>query len=194
MSRKLFIAARPQLVACLEEQADALGGYVPCPIGEAENLEFGPDARHCAAVLLDGDFCDAPTLAHRLRAQGFTGPIVVIGAASGDADAILARPFRFADLLASLASQPKFHLPQEDLNARLTEKEAAILARLVQARGAVISKKALLAEVWGYGPTVTTRTLETHIHRLRRKIEATPSRPQKLLTEGGGYRLAKTPE
>ena len=105
-----------------------------------------------------------------------------------DADSSLPRPFRFADLLAQLAT-PR-HPPV--LPAGLTEKEAAILSRLAQADGAVISKAALLADVWGYGPNVSTRTLETHIHRLRQKIEIDPRRPQRLLTEEGGYRLAKS--
>ncbi len=194
MARKLFIAAGPTLISGLDEQIGSLCGHAPCPIYEVENFEVPPDARHSATVLLDADFCDAPAMAGRLRAQGFTGAIILIGAASDDADATLARPFRLADLAAALVAGPKFANPGLALGVRLTEKEAAILARLVQARGAIISKEALLAEVWGYGPNVTTRTLETHIHRLRRKIERIPSRPQKLLTEGGGYRLAKMAE
>jgi hypothetical protein len=194
MSRKLFVAGSPQLVASLGEHIGSLCGYEPRAFDVARDLTIEPDARHAAAALLDVDFCDALAVARSLRAQGFMGPIVMIGAASDDADASLTRPFRFADLAASLAAGPRSGRASADFGVRLTEKEAAILARLAQACGAVISKETLLADVWGYGPNVTTRTLETHIHRLRRKIEKTPSRPRKLLTEDGGYRLANTRE
>lgn len=70
----------------------------------------------------------------------------------------------------------------------LTEKEAAILACL-RAAGRTVARTALLSGVWGYDGRVTTHTLETHIHRLRRKIERDPRRPSLLLTESGGYRL-----
>jgi DNA-binding response OmpR family regulator len=70
----------------------------------------------------------------------------------------------------------------------LTEKEAAILACLYDAP-LPVSREALLAEVWGYADGVTTHTLETHIHRLRRKIEADPREPRLLVTDERGYSL-----
>lgn len=71
---------------------------------------------------------------------------------------------------------------------RLTDKEAAILGHLRRA-GGVVARERLLAEIWGYSAAVTTHTLETHIYRLRRKIERDPSRAALLVTEAGGYRL-----
>ena len=73
---------------------------------------------------------------------------------------------------------------------RLTEKETAILKYLYRAGQRVIDRETLLHEVWGYNPGVTTHTLETHVYRLRQKIEADPSSAKILVTETGGYKLA----
>ena len=72
---------------------------------------------------------------------------------------------------------------------RLTEKETAILKFLLRAGDEPVSRDVLLNDVWGYHADVTTHTLETHIYRLRQKIEADPANAQLLVTEGGGYRL-----
>lgn len=184
MTRAVLIVASPRLAGLLAEQLEAQGGY---------GLQLaGPDdiagrAPSCDAVILDAAFCDAAALASQLRGQGFGGVIVLFDAEAAAADAALVRPIRFADLVAALAAPSRHHDMATRL--RLTEKEAAILERLEQACGAVIPKAALLADVWGYGPNVATRTLETHIHRLRRKLDADPSYPQTLSTEDGGYRL-----
>ncbi len=71
----------------------------------------------------------------------------------------------------------------------LTPKEVDIL-RYLQRNGGIVSKHALLAEVWGYNPSVSSHTLETHIYRLRQKIEVNPSAARLLLTAEGGYQLA----
>jgi len=72
---------------------------------------------------------------------------------------------------------------------RLTEKEAAILRFLRRADRQVVSRETLLKEVWGYNSNVTTHTLETHIYRLRQKIEADPADARLLVTDAGGYKL-----
>jgi DNA-binding response OmpR family regulator len=72
---------------------------------------------------------------------------------------------------------------------KLTEKETAILRFLYRAGQQVVSRDILLQEVWGYNSAVTTHTLETHIYRLRQKIEPNPSAAQILVTESGGYKL-----
>ena len=71
----------------------------------------------------------------------------------------------------------------------LTEKEVEILLYLHQQGGTVVSKEELLDAVWNYAKTVETHTLETHIYRLRQKIEDDPSQPKYLKTEEKGYRL-----
>ncbi len=72
---------------------------------------------------------------------------------------------------------------------RLTEKETAILKFLYRAGEKSVGRDVLLHEVWGYNSGVTTHTLETHVYRLRQKIERDPSNAELLVTEDGGYKL-----
>ncbi len=124
----------------------------------------------------------------------------------------LAKPFRLGVLLTRLRVQVRrFEQKEEGVFAigpysfrpeakvlqdrkanrkvRLTEKETAILKYLYLVGEKVVGRDVLLGEVWGYHAGVTTHTLETHIYRLRRKIEADPSNARILVTEPGGYRL-----
>lgn len=185
MTRTVLITASPRLAGLIAEQLEAQGGYAP-RIALPE--EIGGCAPSIDAAILDAAVCDASALAGQLRGQGFSGPIVLIDAEAAVADSALVRPIRFADLFAALAAPSRRSGVDAGL-PRLTEKEAAILERLARARGAVLPKAELLADVWGYGPNVATRTLETHIHRLRRKLDADPTYPQTLSAEAGGYRL-----
>ena len=77
----------------------------------------------------------------------------------------------------------------QGVKLRLTEKEAAILRYLHRAEQQPVARETLLKHVWGYNANVTTHTLETHIYRLRQKIENNPAEAQLLVTEGGGYKL-----
>ncbi|MBB45616.1 MAG: hypothetical protein CMM43_05870 [Rhodospirillaceae bacterium] len=72
---------------------------------------------------------------------------------------------------------------------RLTEKETAILIRLSAANGGSVSRKTLLEEVWGYKAGINSHTLETHIYRLRKKIEELGSSSSFLKTSRDGYKL-----
>lgn len=136
---------------------------------------------------------------------------VVRGLESGANDYV-AKPFRLSVLLARLRAQLRTYENSEDAvftvgpyefrpaskqlkdrqrnrRIRLTEKESAILKFLYRAGTRAVGRQELLNEVWGYNPAVTTHTLETHIYRLRQKIEPDPTTTRLLLTEGGGYRL-----
>ena len=72
----------------------------------------------------------------------------------------------------------------------LTSTEFKLLSLLVTSDGTSQSREHLLQEVWGYAAAISTHTLETHIYRLRRKIEADPADAKILVTDDGGYRLA----
>ena len=84
----------------------------------------------------------------------------------------------------------KMLVDEAEKKIRLTEKETNILKFLYRANDRVVPRDVLLHEVWGYNAGVTTHTLETHIYRLRQKIEPNPSEASLLVTESGGYRLA----
>ena len=101
---------------------------------------------------------------------------------------------------ASLAIGPYIFRPaarmlhdrRGDRRSRLTDKEVAILKHLYRAEAKVVDREMLLREVWGYATGITTHTLETHIYRLRQKMELDPTKPAMLLTEYRGYRLDPT--
>lgn len=76
--------------------------------------------------------------------------------------------------------------------ARLTSFEAALLRYLHQARGRIVTREDLLRDVWGYNTRVTTHTLETHVYRLRQKLEQQPNDPLLILTRETGYQLVLT--
>ena len=122
----------------------------------------------------------------------------------------ITKPFRFAVLMARVHAHLRSHgqseeavyrigpytfrpsakvlLDPADKKIRLTEKETNIL-KFLHRTGDTVSRETLLHEVWGYNPAVTTHTLETHIYRLRQKIEKDPAHAQILMTDSGGYRL-----
>ena len=134
----------------------------------------------------------------------------VLGLESGANDYVT-KPFRFAVLLARIRAHLRSHEQSEDAvfrvgpyefrpaakvliddkgkKVRLTEKETSILKYLYRAGAKAVSREELLTEVWGYNAGVTTHTLETHIYRLRQKVEPDPANASILLTEAGGYRL-----
>ena len=135
---------------------------------------------------------------------------MILGLDAGANDYVT-KPFKFAVLLARIRAQLRQHEQSEDAvftigrytfkpaskllvdesggKTRLTEKETSILKYLYRAGEKVVSREVLLHEVWSYNAGVTTHTLETHIYRIRQKIEKDPSSAELLVTEAGGYKL-----
>ena len=105
--------------------------------------------------------------------------IDALNAPHTDENEIIIGPYRL---------DPYLHILHGEQDIRLTEKESALL-RMLHDSGGVVGREALLREVWGYGARVETHTLETHIYRLRQKIESDPSHPQILITREDGYSL-----
>ena len=147
-----------------------------------------------------------------LMLTGADGEQNIVRGLDSGANDYIAKPFRVSELMARLRAQLRVFDNSEDAvftvgpytfrpsakllleaarnrKIRLTEKEAAILKYLYRAGGRPVGRQILLNEVWGYNSAVTTHTLETHIYRLRQKIEPDPSNARLLVTEGGGYRL-----
>lgn len=76
-------------------------------------------------------------------------------------------------------------------DVRLTDKETRILRFLLSQKGNIVSRTDLLKHVWGYNNSANTHTVETHIYRLRKKIGTITDSKSIIITEAGGYKLAK---
>ena len=134
----------------------------------------------------------------------------ILGLDAGANDYVV-KPFKFAVLLARIRAHLRQHeqsdnaafrigpytfrpsakllIGEDNRKVRLTEKETSILKYLYRAGREVVGRETLLHEVWGYSAGITTHTLETHVYRLRQKMERDPSNAEILVTESGGYRL-----
>lgn len=193
---------------------------------EAETAAAGINmakSEHVDLLLMDVGLpdIDGREAVKLLRKNGFKAPIIMLTGHDTDSDTILgleagandyvAKPFKFAVLLARVRAHLRQHEQSEDAvftigrfafrpaqklmsddkgsKVRLTEKETSILKFLYRAGEKPVTRDVLLHKVWGYNSGVTTHTLETHIYRLRQKIERDPSNAELLVTEAGGYKL-----
>lgn len=171
-------------------------------------------------VVMDGQLTDMTPadLCEALQRDGAACPVILLGAEPEQSDGLRAagvsecipKPFRFASLLQRVQAQlrdqstdkavqlgsyrlhplARLMIDGAGRQVRLTEKETAILVYLHRAGTRVVPRDELLGEVWGYSNAATTHTVETHIYRLRRKLEAADGAKPLVCTENGGYRLA----
>ena len=157
----------------LAEQLDLYDGFTTIQVGTAaEGMEKAKLA-HYDAILLDIGLpdMDGRELCKLMRRQGVRAPVIMLTAADSDADTILGLESGANDYVTK-----PFRIN-------------VLLARLFRAGDRPVARDVLLNEVWGYNAGVTTHTLETHIYRLRQKIERDPASAAILITDRGGYRL-----
>jgi DNA-binding response OmpR family regulator len=220
--RILLVDDDAMLRGSLAEQLAVEGEYQPVEAGTTAQAKTLARDGIYEFMILDVGLPDGDgrVLCRELRQMGVTCPIILLTAADSDADMIeglgagandyVAKPFRFAVLMARINAHLRSHEQSEEAvyrigpytfrpsakalidetgkRVRLTEKETNILKFLYRS-GEMVPRETLLHEVWGYNPAVTTHTLETHIYRLRQKIEPNPGEAKILITEAGGYRL-----
>lgn len=160
---------------------------------------------------------DKPELLKEIRVHQIKSPVIQLLSSADEVESsnlniLLYKPISLNDFLNQLQSSINvfenstdgylsfndyelYPASKEILNFRnnelikLTEKEVSIIRYLYKAQNKVVSKNELLQEVWGYNPEVTTHTIETHIYRLRQKVEQDDISAQLIITEDGGYRL-----
>lgn len=155
----------------------------------------------------------------RLRASGATMPVLVLSARGGELDKVRAlragaddyvtKPFSLLELLARIeailrrgASPARFRIGpiaifadsrtvlRNGVRVELAPREYDLLEALARREGRLATRAELLREVWGHSGTVASRTVDTHIRELRRKLEDSPSQPRHILTvRKRGYRL-----
>jgi len=170
--RILLVDADSALCQAVAEVLDGAGYAVSCQ-GEAADFQVV-----VSAVALDD--CPVPQVRLTRPVRVASLMAAIDHALTASAEHPVLGKWRF-DAVARL-------LESEADKVRLTDKEAAILGVLLDAEG-VVGRDDLLNIVWGYGGDIDTHTLETHIYRLRQKIEDDPAQAVLLLTEPGGYRL-----
>lgn len=195
----------------IQQEANASKGILAARNGQVDLMIMDVglpdmDGREAVKLLRKGGF-KAPVI---MLTGHDTDSDTILGLEAGANDYVT-KPFRFAVLLARIRAQLRQHEQSEDATftvgpylfkpsqkllttedgkkIRLTEKEAAIIRYLYRAGQKVVTRDVLLEEVWGYNSGVTTHTLETHVYRLRQKIERDPSNAEILVTENGGYKI-----
>ena len=222
MRRILIVDDDPELREALMEQLSLHEEFEAVAVESGSKGMQAAKAGQIDLIIMDVGLpdIDGREAARILRKNGFKAPIIMLTGHNTDSDTILglesgandyvAKPFRFAVLLARIRGQLRQHEASEDavfkigpytfrpsskmlLNegnkVRLTEKETSILRYLFRAEQKPVAHETLLREVWGYNSGVTTHTLETHIYRLRQKIEKDAAAPIILVTESHGYKL-----
>jgi DNA-binding response OmpR family regulator len=190
-------------------------------VARAQTRALRFDAVILDLALPDADGCELCARMRRgglrmpiIMLTGRTSEQDVVRGLDAGANDYVGKPFRLAELRARLRAQIRAHETSEDAvlmigpyhfrpgertlhdpvdnrRIRLTDKETAVLKFLYRTGAKPVARQTLLREVWGYAKGASTHTVETHIYRLRRKIEPDPGSAQILVNEEGGYRLAQ---
>ena len=199
------------LIGALREQRRFAAGWRIAALDGADDASLEPDA----LIIVDLEDAEAQrAAADRMRGGGFAGPILFLGgeaAVRSPMDFSIARPVRLAVLLGRIgahgtgaqsmgtpalgpyqlvAAECALHDGETGRLVRLTELELKLLTYLIASQGQLVDREQLLQDVWGYSAAADTHTVETHIWRLRQKIETDDPATRFVVTETGGYRLA----
>lgn len=211
----LLVTDRALLAEALVSQLQLSGGFVIKLMTAAELFAVEADQLIGLDLVLAGwGIQDTLAFAELMRSKSYRGPILHIVEAEPDAETaeFTLLPIRYPALVQKIRSlavsfwfrdeavieigpmrlRPAFKelLRHGEPPVALTEREVEILIYLYRAGGQIVSREVLLTEIWSYNAEVSTHTLETHIYRLRQKIETTPDFAGLLVTETGGYRLS----
>ena len=187
----MLVDDEEDLREALAEQFLIAGEFELDQAGSAREALLKMEQRDIDVIILDIGLpdIDGRELCRILRKKNIKCPIIMLAAQDSDADTILGldvgandyvtKPFKFSVLFARIKSHLRLF--------EQTEKETNILKFLLRAENTIVKRDVLLQKVWGYNAGVTTHTLETHIYRLRQKIESDPFQAKLLVTESGGY-------
>ena len=189
-----------------ESALDMLKGWRP-DIALVDNLLPGMTGTDFVKKLRELDI-HIPVL---IMSSELTEERHAVRALNTGANEFVRKPFGFQELRAKLVAHLREYMNSEFVILRIgdyeflpgqlrlvsgegrsehiTSREAKILKFLYMAKGETVDRGELLRQVWNYSPNVHTHTLETHIYRLRQKIEANPRDTRHIKTSNGGYRL-----
>ena len=172
-------------------------------------LNEGPEPEH-----------DGFAVCRQLRNEGYTGPVVFLTARTAEedklkgfelgADDFVTKPFSLLELKARITAVLRrsggarsiyrfgeievdldnYVIRQPDTEERLSNREQELLRYLIEHRGKVLPREELLTSIWRYSPNVTTRTVDTHILNVRKKLRDDAASPRFIETmHGVGYRF-----
>jgi len=222
--RVLVVDDDEPLREALSSQLDMHEGYDVLQAGTGADAIERARATTFDTILLDLMLpdLDGREVCRILRRNGNATPVIVLTAATSEADEILSldagandvvtKPFRIAVLLARVRAHMRQYASSADAaftvgpylykpgarllverdssrEVALSDTENSILRLLCRAAGAAVTRQELYEQIWGFKAPLDTHTLQTHVYRLRRKIETDPGEPRILLSEHQGYRL-----
>jgi two-component system, OmpR family, alkaline phosphatase synthesis response regulator PhoP len=221
MARVLIVEDNRNLAHGLRTNLEFEGHEAEVAEDGAVGLELARARRHELVLLdLMLPALDGFRVLQTMRAEGIDTPVLVLTARGDESDKVrglqdgaddyVTKPFALRELLARVAALLRRSKPPSPLGfgavqldpatrgvtrageaVALRPKEYDLLCALLKRNGRVATRSELLREVWGYQESVISRTLDTHVGELRRKLESDPARPRHILTvRKTGYRLA----
>ena len=207
----LILGSDPQEIAALATQFESEGGFETVQLNAPDASLDKDDLERIDAALILPQVHESEIKV--LKDKDYRGPIIGLGIAIEGLTEQISIPVKAAFLIQRVKAHIRNFQSRSDMSfsigpfklypatrslisstgdeQKLTDKEVEILRYLHRARGEIVPREELLTYVWGYHETVTTHTLETHIYRIRQKIEKNADIANILLTDSGGYRLAE---